>query len=173
MTTYTNKRTSKIRYLSHRKDALAWKMNTRISDALEFDLNGDYVPAENYQLMNYGIGGFIELHIDSNIKDTDPYDSPANWLVKSERLMTFMVYLSNVTHGGNTVFPLLGLSIPPAKGSAIFWHTITSEGFMDHRMKHLGCPVVHGDKWITNKWVKWHHHMFKYPCYTDKRFYKV
>ena len=35
---------------------LAWKMNNRISDALEFDLNGAFVPAENYQLMNYGIG---------------------------------------------------------------------------------------------------------------------
>ena len=31
-------------------------MNKRISDGLNFDLNGDYVPAENYQLMNYGIG---------------------------------------------------------------------------------------------------------------------
>ena len=36
---------------------------------------------------------------------------------------------------------------------------------MDQRMKHLGCPVVHGDKWIVNKWVKWHHHMFSHPCH--------
>ena len=48
---------------------------------------------------------------------------------------------------------------------------------MDQRMKHLGCPVVHGDKWIVNKWVKWHHHMFTYPChkdgFTEPQFYKV
>ena len=38
------------------------------------------------------------------------------------------------------------------------------QGQPDQRMKHLGCPVVQGDKWIVNKWVKWHHHMFSYPC---------
>ena len=40
--------------------------------------------------------------------------------------MTFMVYLSNVEAGGHTVFPNLGLSVPPARGSALFWHTVNS-----------------------------------------------
>ena len=50
---------------------------------------------------------------------------------------------------------------------------------MDQRMKHLGCPVVHGDKWIVNKWVNWPHHMFTYPCkikdstLSNNIFYKV
>ena len=26
---------------------------------------------------------------------------------------------------------------------------------MDSRMNHLGCPVLYGDKWIGNKWVRW------------------
>ena len=48
---------SKIRYLSHRLDMLARRINTRMSHALDLDLNGEQgVPAENYQLMNYGIG---------------------------------------------------------------------------------------------------------------------
>ena len=53
---YTDRRVSKIRYLSHKLDQLAWRVNQRISDALEFDLNGLPIPAENFQLMNYGIG---------------------------------------------------------------------------------------------------------------------
>ena len=53
---YTDRRVSKIRYLSHKLDDLAWRINTRISNALEFDLNGLPIPAENFQLMNYGIG---------------------------------------------------------------------------------------------------------------------
>ena len=40
--------------------------------------------------------------------------------------MTFMVYLSDVEAGGHTVFPNLGLSVPPVRGSALFWHTINS-----------------------------------------------
>ena len=47
---------SKIRYLSHRGDKLAASLNTRTSLALGLDLDGSPLPAENYQLMNYGIG---------------------------------------------------------------------------------------------------------------------
>ena len=73
-------------------------------------------------------GGFIELHIDSNSRSKNEfdYDKPDQWLIQSERLMTFMVYLSDVEAGGHTVFPNLGLSVPPVKGSALFWHTINS-----------------------------------------------
>ena len=74
-----------------------------------------------------------------------------------------------VRAGGATVFPNLGLVVPPAEGTALFWHTINTkvrtgvrgsdhdgrfvivQGEMDQRMKHLGCPVVQGDKWIVNK----------------------
>ena len=74
-------------------------------------------------------GGFIELHIDSNsrTKNELDYNKPEEWLIQSERLMTFMVYLSDVEAGGHTVFPNLGLSIPPVRGSALFWHTVNSE----------------------------------------------
>ena len=47
------------------------------------------------------------------------------------------------------------------------------QGQPDQRMKHLGCPVVQGDKWIVNKWVKWHHHMFSHPCSRKAPFYSV
>ena len=44
----------------------------------------------------------------------------------------------------------------------------------DFSLVFPGCPVVFGDKWIVNKWVKWQHHMFTYPCYADKgRFYSI
>ena len=85
-------------------------------------------------------GGYIELHVDSNPKtnqDVVDYGDPSEWLITGERLMTFMVYLSSV-EGGNTVFPLLGVTVPPTQGSALFWHTVTSSGYQDQRMKHLG-----------------------------------
>ena len=30
------------------------------------------------------------------------------------------------------------------------------------RMLHLGCPVVYGNKWIANKWVRWKEQMNRY-----------
>ena len=87
-------------------------------------------------------GGYIELHVDTNPKSNQKvvdYDAgPSEWLITGERLMTFMVYLSSVEEGGNTAFPLLGVTVPPSQGTALFWHTVTSSGYQDQRMKHLG-----------------------------------
>ena len=193
LNSYTDRRTSKIRYISHRKDSLARNINDKISRALDFDLNGEPIAAENFQLMNYGLGnvgqsnrnvkldllfilsgGYIELHRDANVDDVNYDVGPPAWLISGERLMTFMVYLSSTEKGGNTVFPLQGVSVPPREGTALFWHTVTSSGYQDQRMKHLGCPVVYGDKWIVNKWIKWHHHMFSHPCHVEKgKFYSI
>ena len=172
--TYSDRRMSKIRYLSHRRDRLASQINRMLSDALNLDLDGAPIPAENYQLMNYGLGGYIELHQDSNVGRGGgvEYSQPSQWVVGGERLMTVMLYLSSTT-GGNTVFPLLGLSSTPSLGTALVWHTLDTRGRPRQTMKHLGCPVVFGDKWILNKWVKWHHHMFSHPCHTNKQFYSV
>ena len=53
---YTDERLSKIHYVSHHKHKLARKINTKLNRALGVDLNSHHVAAENYQLMNYGIG---------------------------------------------------------------------------------------------------------------------
>ena len=173
--TFSDRRMSKVRYLSHRRDRLASQINRKLSQALDLDLDGAPVPAENYQLMNYGLGGYIELHQDSNVGRGEgvDYSQPASWVLGGERLMTVMLYLSSTTRGGNTVFPLLGLSSPPRQGTALVWHTLDTRGRPRQTMKHLGCPVVMGDKWILNKWVKWHHHMFSHPCLTNRQFYSV
>ena len=36
------------------------------------------------------------------------------------------------------------------------------------RMQHLGCPVLYGDKWILNKWVRWSSQMFTFDCFLPK-----
>ena len=129
---------------------------------MNLKLKDQFLEHENFQVVNYGHGGSLKMHQDH---------SPFHF---TRRLTTFMVYLSSTEEGGNTVFPLLGTTVPPRQGTALFWHTVTSSGYQDQRMKHLGCPVVYGDKWIVNKWIKWHHHMFTYPCHVERgRFYSI
>ena len=84
------------------------------------------------------------------------------------RFTTFMIYLSNVEAGGYTVFGALGIYVPPKMGDALFWFNLDSSGHYDSRNFHLGCPVLYGNKWIANKWVKWLDQMWEYPCLIKK-----
>ena len=115
--------------------------------------------------MNYGMGGLISPHVDST-----------NWsdMHGGARLITFMVYLSDVLSGGRTVFPQLGLSVKPVKGSALFWFNIGPNMHYDSRVVHLGCPVMHGNKWIANKWIKSLANFKNYPCHlNDQHNYSI
>ena len=87
--------------------------------------------------MNYGLGGLISAHVDS-ISWLSDTNKMANDRYGGARLMTFMVYLSNVPSGGHTVFPQLGISVKPVKGSALFWFNIGSDMHFDSRVIHLG-----------------------------------
>jgi hypothetical protein len=58
--------------------------------------------------MNYGMGGLISPHVDSTYWPNDNgLDSEDN-RYGGVRFTTFMIYLSDVTSGGHTVFPQLG-----------------------------------------------------------------
>ena len=117
--------------------------------------------AENYQLMNYGFGGLIDLHFDA-------VNQYYNNQIGGGRLTTSMIYLSDPESGGFTIFPKLGLYFKPKSGDMLFWNLRTTDGNNDEGMWHLGCPVLYGDKWILNKWIRWEAQMFKYKCFLPK-----
>jgi hypothetical protein len=61
------------------------------------------------------------------------------------------VYLNDLCQhdtGGDTFFPVLGLSFKPSRGTAVVWANTTSEGKVDSRMVHVGqaptCSVKYG-----------------------------
>ena len=51
--------------------------------------------------------------------------------------------------------PLLGVTVKPIKGRAILWWNKAQNGDVDWRSRHIGCPVLDGEKWGA---VRWMHH---------------
>ena len=90
-----------------------------------------------------------------------------------QRIITFMVYLSSVEAGGHTIFPQPGISVKPEYGTAVYWFNIGAQNNHDSRVRHLGCPVLYGNKWIANKWVKWLANYKNYPCQLKNKHYSV
>ena len=121
--------------------------------------------------MNYGIGGLISPHVDSLFEGIE--GSAEAYEFGGPRFITFMVYISHVNSGGRTIFPQLGLSVKPVKGSALYWFNIGPHMNYDSRVLHLGCPVIYGNKWITNKWIKLGAQFKHFPCDDHREHYSI
>ncbi|XP_065202591.1 prolyl 4-hydroxylase subunit alpha-1-like [Planococcus citri] len=104
--------------------------------------------SEPWQVLNYAPGGFYNAH-------NDYLSTSDNHPVKiGNRLTTMLFYLNDVTLGGETVFPHIGLSVTPIKGSVVVWHNIHADGSQSRLTDHSACPVIIGEKWGFTKWIR-------------------
>jgi len=153
------------------------KVTARIEDYLDLMATSTR-DSELYQVANYGIAGQYDVHIDQVMMSNDASSRLQKREVfniyAGDRLATIMGYLSDVPLGGNTVFPTIGAYVKPTKGSAVIWWNMDKNGGYDWRVRHGGCPVMVGSKWITNKWIRANSQMWKRPCpkYTNKQLRK-
>ena len=116
---------------------------------------------EDFQVVCYGPGGHYTPHLDSS-PSLEHYD------IFGDRIATVLHYLNHV-EGGATVFPELNLRIEPEKGMALFWFNLFRNGTLNPDTLHAGCPVIHGNKWIANKWVRNVGNIFQRPCLLDSQ----
>lgn len=153
-------RTSKNAWLEENENASLPAIRRR----MEIVTGLIYTPetaSEHFQVANYGIGGLYKTHTDSTVnrEDTDP------WMLHiGDRIATLMVYLTDVEAGGATVFPNAGVTCWPRKGSAAFWWNLYKNGEPDLTTIHGACPVLHGSKWVSNKWIRQYDQMFVAKC---------
>ena len=113
--------------------------------------------SERLQIASYTFGGHVGTHVDS-------LGTQAHLDEKGDRIFTLLLYLNDVERGGLTAFPVLGTSVKPLKGSAVFWYDSLKNGEVDGRMLHGACPLILGQKWIGTKWTHQNENMFKWPC---------
>ncbi|WP_043315958.1 2OG-Fe(II) oxygenase [Microbulbifer sp. HZ11] len=107
---------------------------------------------EPLQILNYQVGGEYRPHYDF----FNP-EKPGNHGVLcsgGQRVGTLIMYLNDVSSGGATVFPRVGLDILPQKGAALFFSYTSDSGELDYQTLHGGSPVLAGEKWIATKWLR-------------------
>uniref|UniRef100_A0A8C0H455 Prolyl 4-hydroxylase subunit alpha-1 n=1 Tax=Chelonoidis abingdonii TaxID=106734 RepID=A0A8C0H455_CHEAB len=150
-------RVSKSAWLSGYESPVVSRINRRIQDLTGLDVS----TAEELQVANYGVGGQYEPHFDFARKDEpDAFKE----LGTGNRIATWLFYMSDVSAGGATVFPEVGASVWPKKGTAVFWYNLFPSGEGDYSTRHAACPVLVGNKWVSNKWIHERGQEFRRPC---------
>lgn len=124
-------------------------------------------------MLRYGHLEKYDTHHDYFDPSSYQNDAPTLRLIghgRRNRMATVFWYLTDVQHGGETVFPRFdkgpnvpsnlacrqsakGLKVKPQRGKVIIFYNLTPEGKTDVYSLHGACPVQEGIKWAANKWV--------------------
>lgn len=141
-------RTSSGTYFRRGENELLQRIEKRIAELVDCPLE----QGEPIQVLHYEPGGEYKPHYDY----FDP-SHPGNKEVLAQggqRIATLIMYLNDVTRGGSTVFPEIGLDVLPRKGHAVYFAYCDDAGTLDVRTLHGGSPVGSGEKWIATKWFR-------------------
>jgi prolyl 4-hydroxylase len=143
------RRTSRGMFLmQYQRDKLIQDIDKRLADLTGFPReNGEII-----QVLLYEKGAEYQPHYDF----FDPHSSggAAHLQRGGQRLATVIMYLNTPVSGGETTFPLAGVSITPVKGSAVLFYNCLPSGDVDYTALHGGAPVLAGEKWIATKWFR-------------------
>ena len=161
-------RTSSTYFLASAGDDMLEAIDKRIANLTRTPLNAQ----EHVQVLRYEHGQLYKPHHD--FWSMESYTDRAvvemthgGW---KNRLLTVFWYMSNVSLGGETNFPLAhgfgtissedvapdcrgGLRVRPERGKVIAFYSLLPDGTGDTSSLHGACPPTVGVKWAANKWI--------------------
>ncbi|KAJ6299097.1 hypothetical protein OIU76_020135 [Salix suchowensis] len=115
-----------------------------------------------FNILRYEIGQKYDSHYDAF--NPDEYGPQP-----SQRVASFLLYLSSVEEGGETMFPFengsavssgfeykrcVGLKVKPRQGDGLLFYSLFPNGTIDRASLHGSCPVIEGEKWVATKWIR-------------------
>lgn len=148
------------RTTSGRTNSVAWMASAgddvfeRVEDKV-CDLIGCRAECtESFQVIHYDKGQEYKPHLDAY--DTSTEHGLNNCKCGGNRLVTTLLYLSDVEAGGNTAFTKLGVEIEAKKRRiGVFYNCLPGQSTgRDPRVLHCGSQVEAGIKWAANKWIR-------------------
>ena len=135
-------------YFALNENPFIAQLDRRIADVMHCPIEN----GEGLQILNYRVGGEYKTHFDY-FAPGDP--GSAHHVARGgQRVSTLVIYLNDVEESGETIFPQIGLSVVPKKGSAVYFEYCNTAGQVDALTLHGGTPVVAGEKWIATKWMR-------------------
>ncbi|TMW71290.1 2OG-Fe(II) oxygenase [Alteribacter natronophilus] len=132
-------RTSSGVFLDETHSSIVTGVKQRLADIMGMPLSH----AENLHILHYRPGEEYKAHMDSFTRAET-----------NNRIATIVVYLNDVEEGGETAFPKLGLSIPPKRGTAVYFEYFYNDPKTNALTLHAGSPVIEGEKWAATLWVR-------------------
>ncbi|XP_055898875.1 prolyl 4-hydroxylase subunit alpha-1-like [Biomphalaria glabrata] len=147
----TKQRTGNVGWVKNEDSEVADKLSQKIAHVTGLNTSENDQSAEPFQVVNYGLAGHYFLHTDAEEDQL-------------ERIMTFLIYLSDVEMGGATVFPKVGISVTPQKNMALMWYNFNTAHKEDEMTLNAGCSVLIGQKWILTKWISSKNNLFRRRC---------
>jgi hypothetical protein len=107
--------------------------------------------AEALQVIHYGPEQEYRPHYDAYDLATPKGQRACR--LGGQRVVTGLIYLSEVESGGETAFPLLQVEVTPRKGQLLLFNNVVADLTKpDRRSLHGGKPVLRGEKWACNVW---------------------
>lgn len=108
---------------------------------------------EDLQVVHYDKGQEYTAHHD--------FGYPKGERNSPSRSINFCMYMNDVPQGGQTNFvrgrnadTSDGIAMTPKKGTAMIFYMILPDGNLDDLSQHAAMPVLEGEKYFTNLWIR-------------------
>lgn len=147
-THYDARRSSELTVMARGQTPLLSRLDARIARITGIPVER----GESLQVMRYGVGAEYAPHYD--YFDVDSPGEAPYLALGGQRVSSLVIYLNDVEAGGETIFPEVGLSVAPMKGSAVYFAYTDAQSRCDPMSFHGGAPVQRGEKWIATRWMR-------------------
>ena len=107
---------------------------------------------EPFAVLNYAPGEEYGEHVDFLDPAIPAY--AAELAERGQRVATCLIYLNDDFEGGETEFPLLGLSFKGRRGDALIFLNTDPFGQPDRRTVHAGRTPTSGQKWLLSQFFR-------------------
>ncbi|MFT6093845.1 MAG: prolyl 4-hydroxylase [Pseudohongiellaceae bacterium] len=124
-------------------------MSLRVAEVVGLPLE----QAESFQVIHYSQTQEYAPHYDAWDVATE---RGRRCMIKGgQRMITCLLYLSDVEEGGGTSFPNLDMEVRAKKGRMVLFHNCyTGRNIRHPDSLHGGMPVTKGEKWACNLWFR-------------------